>query len=184
MQIVITEKSVKEISKRLRQETIPATYNPDFDKDVCMNVIDMVIDEWCEFKKQELLRTLQPKDCVIKFTLTDAQKSVLNMFKDDIHRYKKDIKNDMRIYKMLSISDIMTYLNSILEFGANHEVQECIDNIKQSENDYRLYKYGWTKDPFKHLYIACKNITSGPYKVIIGYNVTIKIAFNDIEELE
>ena len=36
---------VKEAIKRLRQETAPATYMPDFDKEECLQVVEARLDE-------------------------------------------------------------------------------------------------------------------------------------------
>ena len=36
---------IKEAIKRLRQETVPNTYNPDFDKEECLKVIEDEINQ-------------------------------------------------------------------------------------------------------------------------------------------
>lgn len=37
--------NVKEALKRLKQETIPATYNPDFDKNECIDIIEKELNQ-------------------------------------------------------------------------------------------------------------------------------------------
>lgn len=50
----------KEAIKRLRQETAPATYMPDFDKEECLKVIEKELEELDKFKA--LLNKYEIKD--------------------------------------------------------------------------------------------------------------------------
>lgn len=50
----------KEAIKRLRQETAPATYMPDFDKEECLKVIEKELEELDNFKA--LLNKYEIKD--------------------------------------------------------------------------------------------------------------------------
>lgn len=41
----------KEAIKRLRQETAPATYMPDFDKEECLKIIEKELEELEQYRK-------------------------------------------------------------------------------------------------------------------------------------
>lgn len=177
------EEQVLDAAKLLRQETIPATYNPEFDKDKCMDIIDIVVAEWLENKKTKQIEALQPKDCTIKFTLSDCQKGVINMIQDEIHQHKKSLKKDLHDWGLVSVSDIFTYLDEIIYFGYNHGSKECEYNDDlMFKLDKSKYIVGWTESPFKKYKLTYTKMLNNDK--IVGYKVTIKIVFNKIKELE
>ena len=53
----------KECLKRLKQETCPATYMPDFDKDKCIEVIEKDLDRLEKLKK--VIEILKNKKVVV-----------------------------------------------------------------------------------------------------------------------
>lgn len=59
-----------EALKRIRQETCPATYMPDFDKDECCNIIE---------KELKALEIIKEKKVNIKLLLIDKDCELYNM---------------------------------------------------------------------------------------------------------
>ena len=75
---------VKEAIKRLRQETAPATYMPDFDKEECLKIIEKDIDrlERLEFNLQRWFILLGKGGMNSKAIVRDEIEAVLEEMKN------------------------------------------------------------------------------------------------------
>lgn len=77
--------------KRIRQETCPATYNPDFDKDECCNIIEAELKEKEEQEKKYI--ALQIEYVLLKKQYLELQESMLEY----------DLKTKMEIQDIFDI---------------------------------------------------------------------------------
>ena len=67
--------AAKESLKRLKQETCPATYMPDFDKDKCIDILKQAIDtleDFINFVGMSNAEDLKALDAILKHTTCDG----------------------------------------------------------------------------------------------------------------
>jgi len=124
---------------------------------------------------------LQPVSCCINFTISknSVKVGVYDFLENEVKQVKEHILNDINTYKMLSISDVVTYLITILQFGAKNKEENCNKILHYEEiYGYSIYNIGWTRNPFKRFYIQYKKLDNGDYKT------KIRIIFNETKVLE
>lgn len=127
-----------EALKRLRQETCPATYNPGFDKEECLEVIEKALLELQaikEAKPSEAINSLNKLwNTFISSTRTSEKYVEENPF---VIRHIKDYDTiKQALLKQLSGSQ---YTNIFIDEAVKpNKALECILDIK---SNYKLYAY-------------------------------------------